>query len=71
MKINSPKSLLIVGSSSADKDGNLMVNQFGLILQQSLNNALKRGSNVGKISDTATNDQHLVKRNVSCYTNFI
>lgn len=55
----SPETLLIVGTGTAHENGDVVLDQLGLELQQSLDDTFKGGGHVGKIGNAAANDQHL------------
>jgi hypothetical protein len=58
------QSLLVVRTTSAHVYANLMVNQGrgAVIFPESMDNALESRCNVGKVSDTTTDDEDLALR---------
>lgn len=59
---SAPQALLIVRSSSANKDLDVKVLQLDLELLESLDDALERGCHVGEVGDAAADDQDLATR---------
>lgn len=56
---NSPQTLLIVWTSPSHEDFYIVFNQLWLEFLQSLDDALECSSDVGKVCNTAANDEHL------------
>ena len=50
---------MVVGSSTANEDLDLVADQLVLELFESTNDALEGGGDVGKVGNTSTNDENL------------
>lgn len=57
-----PQALLIVGTSTSNKDLDLELFQLDLKLLQGSDDAFERGGHVGEVGNASTNDQDLATR---------
>ena len=53
------QTLLVIRTTTTNKDLDLVSDQASFVFLQGTNNALECGSNVGEVSDTATDDENL------------